>query len=79
MLFINNLAVLHSREGFRDDDRNTRHVVRLWLSNDALGWRLPPPLRSLWEKFFDDEETEEKWEIIPTPKLTFSEIFRFVT
>lgn len=68
MRFINNLALLHSREPYEDDDSNTRHLVRMWLRNDELGWEIPPPLKGKWDQIFHgDPDLEEKWAVVPLP------------
>jgi len=71
MTFINNLALLHSREAFEDDASNTRYLVRMWLKNEALAWTLPPALSFGNEKSFNDAELAEKWNIVPQPRLSF--------
>ncbi|KAL2009023.1 hypothetical protein VTN00DRAFT_7217 [Thermoascus crustaceus] len=70
LTFINNLAILHSREAFEDDTSHTRYLVRLWLKNEELAWTIPPALVSGNEKSFD-EELAEKWNIVPQPRLRF--------
>jgi hypothetical protein len=62
MLFINNLGLLHSREAFQDDDSSRRHLLRLWLRNDDLGWKIPSGLQLEWDNLFEPaEEVKEKW------------------
>ncbi|KAK3940280.1 hypothetical protein QBC46DRAFT_314019 [Diplogelasinospora grovesii] len=34
----NNFAMLHARSSFGDDADHRRHMLRLWLRNDALRW-----------------------------------------
>jgi hypothetical protein len=63
--FINNLAVLHSREAYKDDETHKRHLVRLWLRNEELAWELPAPLKLAWARVFDDEERGERWDVEP--------------
>ena len=45
LTFINNFAMLHSRQAFEDDDVNSRYLVLLWLKNERLAWKLPRSLR----------------------------------
>ena len=41
--FLHNHQILHARTGFRDSERQRRHLLRLWLSlDDTDGWDLPP-------------------------------------
>ena len=63
--FINNMAVLHSREAFEDSEFSQRHLPRLWLSNQDLMWRLPPPLELAWARVFDDEDRATMWDFEP--------------
>ena len=74
MIFINNYAVLHSREAFTDDAEHQRHLVRLWLKNERLAWRLPAALEEGSRKIYkEDDEVEEKWVIVPAPRTHFEE------
>ncbi|MCJ1351315.1 MAG: hypothetical protein MMC33_001299 [Icmadophila ericetorum] len=71
LTFINNFAMLHSRESFIDDTFNSRYLVRLWLKNDRLAWQLPHPLRTGNRTVFESNDVEEKWNIVAVPKLRF--------
>lgn len=59
LVFINNWAVLHSRSAYEDADGDTvtgnatrRHLLRLWLRNSELGWKIPESMRAPWETAF---------------------------
>jgi len=71
MFFVNNFAVMHSRNAFQDDDigvwpRRRRYVLRLWLDNPEHGWGVPPGLQLAWDRIFEDaEEIENHVEIDP--------------
>lgn len=66
--YINNLCLLHAREPFQDDQKTSRHLVRLWLRNDKLGWRIPEALREPWEAAFGNGDAfEKKYAVIPLP------------
>jgi hypothetical protein len=53
MVFINNLALLHRREAYADPkDGLGRHLVRLWLRNSKLAWRIPDSMKTPWEAAF---------------------------
>lgn len=52
MYFINNLAVLHSRSPFEDDEKSTRYALRLWLSNPERAWKTPPLLQLDWDRTY---------------------------
>ncbi|KAK2614633.1 hypothetical protein N8I77_001442 [Diaporthe amygdali] len=73
MLFLNNLAIVHSREAFENDPEagKVRHLVRLWMRNEEKAWELPKELKFGRDKVFYNEELEESWNITPQPRLRF--------
>jgi alpha-ketoglutarate-dependent taurine dioxygenase len=71
LTFINNWAILHAREAFRDDLVNQRYLVRMWLKNDLLAWKLPHPLQEGNRKIFHDKSSVENWNVVYTPRLRF--------
>ncbi|KAF2630582.1 Clavaminate synthase-like protein, partial [Macroventuria anomochaeta] len=72
LVFVNNHGLLHSREAFEDDGESSRYLIRLWLKNQALAWKLPRVLREGNERLFESNEVEEQWNIMPLPRLTFT-------
>ncbi|KKK23872.1 hypothetical protein AOCH_002911 [Aspergillus ochraceoroseus] len=66
--FINNMAVLHRREAFENSVNNARHLIRIWLNNEQMCWKLPRHLQLSWARIFDDDEREEHWDIEPPRK-----------
>ena len=71
MLFINNHGVLHSREAFEDTPDNSRYLVRAWLRNPLLAWKLPRALQEGSSRIYDDNELGERWNIVDVPKIQF--------
>lgn len=71
LTFINNHALLHSREAFEDDPRATRYLVRMWLKNEELAWKLPYQLQMGNQRIYESNELEEKWNVVALPKLRF--------
>ncbi|KAK5658455.1 hypothetical protein OQA88_1844 [Cercophora sp. LCS_1] len=71
MLFINNHAVLHSREAFEDDPANPRYLMRAWLRNPELKWKLPRHLQDGNTRIYDDDSLPQKWNLADAPKLKF--------
>lgn len=65
MIFINNLAMLHSRDGFTDDSAHTRHILRLWLRNSTLAWSLPGELVGGHGRIYGENGRTERWELTP--------------
>ena len=53
--FVNNMAILHRREAFALDPDAKRHLIRLWLNNDEMCWKLPRPMQLAWARVFDDD------------------------
>jgi hypothetical protein len=55
--FINNLAVLHRRDGFVDgsDAAQRRHLVRMRLRSSQRGWSIPDALQRDWAAAFCKE------------------------
>jgi hypothetical protein len=70
--YINNYSLLHARQAYKDDEQSQsgRHVVRLWLRNDDLGWRIPEALRATWDMVFCEDGRERKFQIVPVPVYT---------
>jgi hypothetical protein len=77
LTFINNYGVLHSRTAFEDDETHTRHLVRMWLKNEKLAWKLPQALEHGNNIVFGDTPDEENWNILPAPRLSFKIIDLF--
>ena len=68
MHFINNLAVLHRREGFTDgmDQAQKRHLVRMRLRSSTLGWETPEELKREWFDAFE-KKGRQAWHVEPMP------------
>jgi hypothetical protein len=71
--FINNLAVMHRREGFVNggEPGQKRHLVRMRLRDDHLGWSIPSELAEEWSKAFDDNGIDRIWHPEPMPEGYF--------
>ncbi|KAF8995161.1 taurine catabolism dioxygenase TauD [Cyathus striatus] len=50
--YIKNLSIFHARDGFTDDEEQTRHLLRFWQRNEELAWKLPEQLKPLWKQTF---------------------------
>lgn len=68
LVFVNNHAILHSRESFLDDADHKRHVVRMWLRNRELAWALPKQLAEGSERIFEDKSLPTEWDLTGKPK-----------
>ena len=73
MHFINNLAVLHRREGFADGETavEKRHLVRMRLRDSQHGWKIPESLKTEWHDVFEKEDAEKVWHLEPMPDAFF--------
>ncbi|KAH6673450.1 hypothetical protein B0J14DRAFT_480841 [Halenospora varia] len=71
LTFINNHALLHSREAFEDSPEATRYLVRMWLKNKSLAWKLPRSLQIGNSRIYDDNELGNRWNVVAVPKLRF--------
>lgn len=67
---ISNFGLLHGRQGFQDDDgtESGRHVMRLWLRNKDMAWKLPRSLQLVWARIFDDPDRKREWIVEPYMK-----------
>lgn len=70
--FVNNLAVLHRRDGFVDGEaaQEKRHLVRMRLRDDDEGWGIPVPLQGDWFEAFE-KEGEKLFHLDPMPEGFF--------
>ncbi|KAK0747947.1 hypothetical protein B0T21DRAFT_13632 [Apiosordaria backusii] len=68
--FINNLAILHRREGFVDGPTEKRHLVRMRLRSAQHGWTIPTALEHEWERAFKQQGTKH-WHLDPMPDFFF--------
>ncbi|OIW35382.1 Clavaminate synthase-like protein [Coniochaeta ligniaria NRRL 30616] len=73
MHFINNLAVLHRREGFADGKSATekRHLVRMRLRDSQRGWKIPQSLKGEWHAAFEEQDAAKVWHLEPMPDAFF--------
>ncbi|KAF5663238.1 hypothetical protein FHETE_7618 [Fusarium heterosporum] len=55
VLFFNNLALVHRRDAYMDDDTSSRHMVRLWLRSQKYGWAIPKGLLPPWEAAYGEK------------------------
>lgn len=70
--FINNLSILHRRDGFVDGESTDqkRHLVRMRLRSSALGYTIPQALGRDWSDAFE-KEGDRVWHIQPMPDTYF--------
>ena len=59
--FFNNLAILHARSAFVDDNtlKVRRHLTRLIFRDEERGWDIPNDMMEDWKKFYDHDSAVE--------------------
>lgn len=65
LVFFNNLAMLHARDAFMDDEAvgHRRHLMRLIIRNDVAAYDLPSALEETWKALYDHNVEEELFPI----------------
>jgi hypothetical protein len=79
LLFINNHAVLHSREAFKDSIETSRYLIRMWLRHPKLAWKLPKELQEDSDRIYRYPELGERWSLVDVPKTKFRLSDRLLT
>jgi len=57
---LNNFAVMHSRNGFRDSESERRHLMRMGVRNESAAWELPD---------FAEEKLAARFSIDPASQI----------
>jgi hypothetical protein len=70
LLFFNNLALVHRRDAYTDDDDSSRHMVRLWLRSQKYGWAIPDGMLPPWEAAYGENRKikTRHYPIVPMPE-----------
>ncbi|SPQ19926.1 0d5a0601-442f-4715-a44f-cc506c08eac3 [Thermothielavioides terrestris] len=63
-LFVNNYGALHAREAFVELQEALSYLVRMWLKNPALAWKLPRPLQQGYVRIDEGNELGERWNVV---------------
>jgi len=72
--FFNNLALVHRRDAMEVEPGGKRHLVRMYLRNEALAWKIPEMLdrtSGREEAYRLGEDVEQVWHIEPMPDVFF--------
>ena len=70
MIYLHSWSTLHAREPYQDDKTASRHLVRLWLRDDALGWPVPDSMKMPWESSFGEAAQQvlnPLYPVVPMP------------
>jgi hypothetical protein len=71
LLFINNHAILHSREAFHNTPEQSRYLIRMWLKHRTLAWKLPRALQEGNDRIYNWPKEAELWNIADVPRTNF--------
>ncbi|KAK6525436.1 hypothetical protein TWF694_005573 [Orbilia ellipsospora] len=63
--YINSWALLHARDAFRDDPEHPRHLLRLWLWDEELAWKMPAGLKPTFERLYSIKPEEQEFPLEP--------------
>lgn len=74
MLFVNDMALFHAREGFDDGGIPLkRHLIKMYFRDPEQGWGIPPSLEKEWGITYSpnrpDGTREENWNYLYEPGL----------
>jgi len=71
--WLNNMALLHGRDGYVDGKENIRELLRIWVRNEDLAWETPPALEPHWQQLFYTAEPKVQVFFPETPKAQVGE------
>jgi len=69
--FVNNLSVLHSRESFHDDEAHSRYLIRLWLKNDKVSWRLSATMQADNDEIYWATNRKDRWNLVAESNIRY--------
>ncbi|KAK7999064.1 hypothetical protein PG991_014739 [Apiospora marii] len=70
MVYLNSWSTLHARQPYQDGETFSRHLVRMWLRNDALGWPVPESMLMPWDSSYgeaSDRVINRRYPVVPMP------------
>jgi hypothetical protein len=79
MAFVNNRAILHAREEYLNSEGCERYIVRLWLKNKKLAWKLPKWMDERNRSVYFDKGIPDRWAVEPGVKFDVSLVERMST
>lgn len=74
MLFVNDMALFHAREGFDDGGIPLkRHLIKMYFRDPDQGWNIPPSMEQEWKTSYSpnrpDGTRQETWNILYEPGI----------
>lgn len=70
MVYLNSWSTLHARQPYQDGETFSRHLVRMWLRNDTLGWPVPKSMLMPWDSSYgeaSDRIINRRYPLVPMP------------
>ncbi|KAL3489020.1 hypothetical protein BJX62DRAFT_239489 [Aspergillus germanicus] len=74
LLFVNDMALFHAREGFDDGDIPLkRHLIKMYFRDPSQGWNIPVSMENEWKMSYTpnrpDGSREETWHVVYEPGI----------
>ena len=60
LLLFHNMTLLHSRDAYKSDENNPRHLLKMFVRNERLGWKIPSILQDQWELLYDNRTSPRR-------------------
>ena len=65
MAFLNDMAIVHTRESFKEGGDLQRHLLKFYLRDPKQNWPIPATARQHWDAIYGPNTTdgrrEEEW------------------
>ncbi|KAK5632157.1 hypothetical protein RRF57_007871 [Xylaria bambusicola] len=67
ILLVNDMALVHAREGFDDGGEMKRHLIKMYFRDPEQEWDIPTSFKNEWKMAYSskqpDETRKETWNI----------------
>jgi hypothetical protein len=67
MVFLNDMAIMHAREAFKEGGDLQRHLLKFYLRDPKQNWPIPATARQHWDAIYGPNTTdgrrEEEWSV----------------
>ncbi|OAL21878.1 hypothetical protein AYO20_11307 [Fonsecaea nubica] len=67
LLLFHNMALLHSRDTYKPDENSPRHLLKMFVRSESLGWKIPPVLEDQWEELYGSRTVPHQEDFPPEP------------
>ncbi|KIW76138.1 hypothetical protein Z517_10883 [Fonsecaea pedrosoi CBS 271.37] len=69
LLLFHNMALLHSRDTYTPDESSPRHLLKMFVRSESLGWNIPPVLEDQWEELYGSRTVPRQEDFPPEPPI----------